>query len=411
MNDRLNVCLLSDSFPPVIDGVANVMLNYSRIIHEKYGDVVVVVPRYPGESDEYPFTVVRYPSVMTPVNAEYRMGLPVPSIVRDIRKHPVDIIHCHCPFISSIVAKPLRQITGAPVVFTYHTKYDIDIENSFDSELVQTVAKKLVVTNIEWCDEVWAVSRGAGENLKSMGYHGEFRVMENGVDFPKGPVGPELCHSVSIEHALPPDLPVFLYVGRMMWYKGIRLILDGLLKAKDSGAAFKMIFAGGGEDFDEIKDLAHAHGLKDDCIFTGPVRDREKLRAYYSRADMFLFPSTFDTSGIAVREAAACGLASVLIRGSSAAEPVTDGQNAVLIGEDSNSLAWTVINLVNNREKMKTLGSRALDDLYFSWDAAVKNAYERYEQICESKKSLSKHKIAHKLNVVNIPKPAQKPKT
>jgi len=381
MNDQLNICLLNDSFPPVIDGVANVVLNYSRIIQEKLGNVVVVVPRYPGEQDDYPFPVVRYPSVKTPITSDYRMGLPVPGIVRDIKKHHVDIIHCHCPFVSSVIAKPLRQSTGAPVVFTYHTKYDIDIANSFDSELVQTVAKKLVITNIEWCDEVWAVSRGAGENLRSMGYQGEYRVMENGVDFSKGPAGPGSCYLISVEHSLPPDLPVFLFVGRMMWYKGIRLILDGLLKAKASGARFKMIFVGGGEDFDEITHLAYTHGLKNDCIFTGPVKDREKLRAYFSRADMFLFPSTFDTSGIAVREAAACGLAGVLVRGSSVAEPVTDGRNAVLIDEDSNSLAWAVINLSKNRGRMKSLGRQAMDDLYLPWDTAVNNAYERYEEI------------------------------
>ena len=404
MNDRLNICQLNDSFPPVIDGVSNVVLNYSRIIQEKYGNVVVVVPRYPGEHDDYPFKVVRYPSVVTPITSDYRMGLPVPGIARDIRKHTVDIIHCHCPFVSSVIAKPLRQMTGAPVIFTYHTKYDIDIANSFDSELVQTVAKKLVVTNIEWCDEIWAVSRGAGENLRSMGYQGEYRVMENGVDFPKGPAAPGQCEMIGEEHSLPPDLPVFLYIGRMMWYKGIRLILDGLQAAKASGARFKMIFVGGGADFDPITRLAHSHGLDSDCIFTGPIRDREKLRAYFSRADLFLFPSTFDTSGIAVREAAACGLASVLIRGSSAAEPVTDGRNAVLIGEDSNNLAWAVINLLKNREKMKALGRQAMDDLYLSWDTAVANAFERYEQIFESrketviKKTIKKQRAAKAVN-------------
>ena len=32
--EKLSVCLLNDSFPPVIDGVANAVLNYARIIQE-----------------------------------------------------------------------------------------------------------------------------------------------------------------------------------------------------------------------------------------------------------------------------------------------------------------------------------------------------------------------------------------
>ena len=54
----------------------------------------------------------------------------------------------------------------------------------------------------------------------------------------------------------------------------------------------------------------------DDCVFfTSPKYDRTVIRAWYCRADLFLFPSTFDTNGLVVREAAACELASVLVRG------------------------------------------------------------------------------------------------
>ena len=62
------------------------------------------------------------------------------------------------------------------------------------------------------------------------------------------------------------------------------------------------------------------------------------LRAFYSRADLFLFPSTFDTNGIVVREAAACGLGALLVQGSCAAEGVTPGQNGLLMEENADSL-------------------------------------------------------------------------
>ena len=385
MDKKINVCLLNDSFPPVIDGVANAVLNYARVIHGNLGNVIVAVPRYPGAQSEYPFPVIRYPSLKTPKTAGYRMGVPIPGIIREIREHPVDLIHCHCPFVSAIISKHLRQSTGSPIIMTYHTKYDIDIANNFDSELVQMVVKKFIVSHIELCDEIWTVSRSAGENLRSLGYHGDYRVMDNGVDFPQCPATDKQCSMIDIEHKLPADLPIFLYVGRMMWYKGIRLILEGLHEAKASGVRFKMIFVGGGEDYDQITNLSCSLGLQNDCIFTGPVMDREKLRAYYSRADMFLFPSSFDSAPISVREAAACGLASVLIRDSSSAEPVTDGRNAVLIDEDSSCLARVVVELSENRGYMKNLGRRAMNDLYVSWDTAVARAYERYQVVLESK--------------------------
>ena len=380
---HINVCLLNDSFPPVLDGVANVVLNYAQIIHNNLGSAIVVVPRYPQESYDYPFPVVHYPSVKTPKTAGYRAGIPVPGIIRAIRNYPVDIIHCHCPFVSSLISKSLRQATGAPIIMTYHTKYDVDIANNFDSEFIQARVKKIILSNIEMCDEVWAVSHGAGENLRGLGYSGDYRVMDNGVDFPMGKAPEAFIRELANELGLRGDMPVFLYVGRMMWYKGIRLILDGLQKAKAAGVKFKMVFVGGGEDFEEMTSVSRVHGLGNDCIFVGPVRDREKLRAFYSLADMFLFPSTFDSAPISVREASACGLASVLIRGSSSAEPVTDGKNAALISEDSDSLARAVIDLSRNKERMKTLGRNAMDDLYMPWDTAVSSAYCRYSEVLD----------------------------
>lgn len=68
-------------------------------------------------------------------------------------------------------------------------------------------------------------------------------------------------------------------------------------------------------------------------FFTSPQYDRSVIRAWYCRGDLFLFPSTFDTNGLVVREAAACELASVLVRGSCAAEDITDGRNGFLIEE------------------------------------------------------------------------------
>ena len=45
MHDKINVCLLNDSFPPVIDGVANAVVNYGEIISTKnLGKATVVTP-------------------------------------------------------------------------------------------------------------------------------------------------------------------------------------------------------------------------------------------------------------------------------------------------------------------------------------------------------------------------------
>jgi len=382
MEEKLNICLLNDSFPPTVDGVANVVVNYARILAERYGDVTVVTPADPEARDDYPFPVLRYPSV--PTSLGYRAGLPpLPMELRELEHKCFDVIHTHCPVVSTIHARALRERTGRPVIFTYHTKFDVDVQRAVDSGFLQKAAIRAIVANIEACDEVWTVSRGAGENLRSLGYTGDYTVVENGVDFPRGPAEQADIDAVSREYALPPGTPVFLFVGRMMWYKGLRTILEGLSLARAANCDFRMVFAGGGGDEEEVRALCRELGLEEVCVFTGLLRDREKLRALFSRADLFLFPSTFDTNGIVVREAAACGLASALIRGSCAAEGVTNGRNGLLMEDTPRALADVVTGVCRGKIDAGAIGRRAMDELYRSWEDAVDEAAARYRLAAE----------------------------
>lgn len=170
-----------------------------------------------------------------------------------------------------------------------------------------------------------------------------------------------------------------------MWYKGLRIVIDALANLQQQGHRFRMVFIGDGEDCGEITQYASACGIHEQCIFTGAIHDRELLRGWYSRADLFLFPSTYDTNGLVVREAAACSLASVLIKDSCAAEGVTDGRNGFLIEENADSLSRCLHALT--RDKMTVAGLAASRELYISWESAVKAAADRYEIVMEQYKS------------------------
>jgi hypothetical protein len=98
MDEKVKVCLLSDSFPPSVDGVANCVLNYADIIQRKCGCAVVAAPSYPKVVDEYPYQVIRYPSIDTTKSVGYRTALPYwPSSFRELIKCDFDVIHTHCP--------------------------------------------------------------------------------------------------------------------------------------------------------------------------------------------------------------------------------------------------------------------------------------------------------------------------
>lgn len=387
----MNVTLINDSFPPVIDGVANVVVNYAKILHdENLAEVTVGTTKYPGvDYSTYPYKVVPYQSFNTTriVNG-YRTGNPLDLIgLKSLREASPDIIHSHSPFISTAMARILRFHTDAPIVFTYHTKYNYDIEKAVSLKLIQKEAIKTIVENISACDEVWTVSEGAGENLRELGYEGSIRVVSNGVDFEKGRVSKEEADEITKEYNLPSDVPVFLYVGRLELYKNIPLIIDSLAKFEEIGFDYRIMFVGKGVDEKTVRDMAATKLKPEHVIFTGPVYDRQKLRAIYTRANLFLFPSTYDTNGIVVREAAACGLASMLVRGSCAAEGVTDFRNGFLVDENPDSIFEFLKKIYNQFDKMYEVGENAMNEIYISWSDSVHDAHERYGELIDMKKS------------------------
>ncbi|MBP3295099.1 MAG: glycosyltransferase, partial [Lachnospiraceae bacterium] len=147
-------------------------------------------------------------------------------------------------------------------------------------------------------------------------------------------------------------------------------------RVRDYGIALDIV----GED----KKITHYEGREDfvgKVIFTGPEHDRERLRAWNTRADLFLFPSVYDTNGIVVREAAACGLGSVLIAGSCAAEGITHDRNGFIIDESPSAMALQLADLARHPEHMRDVGQKAMDEIYISWDESARMAYRRYEEI------------------------------
>ncbi len=385
MKEKLNVCLMNDSFPPVIDGVANAVVNYAEIITKELGTACVVTPEYPGAEDNYPFDVVRYRSMnITEKICGYRAGYPFSSSKLDsLSSGDFHIIHSHCPFASTVMARVLREKCNIPIVLTYHTKFDIDINRALPNKLMAEQATKFVVSNIAACDEVWTVSKGAGENLRSLGYEGDYVVMENGVDFPKGRADKDEALALRKAYDVPDDTVLFMFVGRLLWYKGMRLTFDALKILDNKGIDFRMMIVGDGADRQEMEEYVRELNLTDKCIFTGAVSDREELRIFYTAGELFIFPSEYDTNGIVVREAAACGVASVLIEGSCAAEGITDGRTGMLCSANSESLAAKLEFASCHRNEIHQLGENAMNEVYISWETSVKNAYNRYYEVIE----------------------------
>ena len=101
-------------------------------------------------------------------------------------------------------------------------------------------------------------------------------------------------------------------------------------------------------------------------------------------ADMFVLPCTYDTSGIVVKEAAACDCPTLLVRGSCAAEGAKDHYSGFLAEENAESCGEAILSACQSRDHLAAVGHQAGESLYLSWEDAVARAYARYEEILKT---------------------------
>ncbi|MDR1131034.1 MAG: glycosyltransferase [Oscillospiraceae bacterium] len=381
----MRIAQFSDSFLPIVDGVGRVVFNYANTIAEKGHESYVVAPLADiGYRGGCKFDLIDYQG-MRLKNRQYKLGIPLIDMhfLARINKTRLDVIHAHSPVTAGQFAAGFSQKRGIPLVGTFHSKYREDILEATGMSMIAAVGTKLVVDFYEKCDEVWTVSASAAETLRSYGFRGKIIVMPNGADMPA--VNPDDRERAARAFALGNET-VFLFVGQQDWKKNIEKILLAAAILKRRGFAFKLVFAGQGPHAEEIKKRAGQLGLDGRMVYTGHISDSAMLAGLYQCADLFVFPSLYDTAGLVVLEAAAFGTPSVVVRGSSAAEPIRDGENGFLCENDELDLAHILEKAVADKETLRAVGGRAALTLPRTWDDVVDRALARYSALLEIKK-------------------------
>ena len=240
-------------------------------------------------------------------------------------------------------------------------------------------------------DSAWTVSYGARKVMcEDYGVKRPVEVVVNGTDLKYPKNAQKLVDEVNKKHNLQGQKNVFLFVGRLAVYKNVELILNSLKVLKDKNIDFKMLIVGSGFDEEKFKSTSKKLGLENDVIFVGRISDRTALQAYYLRADLFLFPSLFDTNGLVSIEAAAHKLPALLIKDTCASENIIDGKNGFLAENNINSYSTKLIEIIKDSKKIKEVGENAHKTIYKSWENIADLVLKKYKQIIKDYKSNKK---------------------
>ena len=245
-----------------------------------------------------------------------------------------------------------------------------------------------------------ATAESEAEQFRKLGFKNPVIISPNGVNVPTNlqlPVTRSL---------LPSTTRRALFVSRMHPKKGVLELVEAWSKLSSVSSVYsvvknwtcELVYTING-DFEreyesKVKARVKELGLQDQFIFTGPLNDDEKWKAY-ARADLFVLPTYSENFGIVVAEALYAGVPVITTKGTPWYE-LEGYTNSQLTTHNSHLKCgwWIDIGvepLVNalkeamslSPDELQSMGKRGrkLAEDKYTWDAVVKAMVKGYKEI------------------------------
>jgi len=207
----------------------------------------------------------------------------------------------------------------------------------------------------------------------------KIRVIYEGVSPRFCVASPEAISVVRQKHSLPESF--ILSVGTIEPRKNLTSLLGAYRALKNQGAEWKLVIVGKkGWLYEGFFSRLRELGLENEVIFPGFVPD-EDLPAFYSAADLFVFPSLYEGFGLPVLEAMACG--APVITSNTSSLPEVAGEAALLVDPTSvEELAGGMRRVLESKELRDELRAKGPKQAAkFRWENAARETLSVYEAV------------------------------
>jgi UDP-glucose:(heptosyl)LPS alpha-1,3-glucosyltransferase len=204
----------------------------------------------------------------------------------------------------------------------------------------------------------------------------DLKVIHHGVDIQT--FNPQLrLHLRTPERAaasIPDHAILGLYVGD--WQKSGKPLLQLLQKQPEL-----WLMAVTGSPHEAIRRAAIEYNVQDRLVLHAPTHRIERT---YAAADIFLFPSFYDTFGMVTSEAMACGLPVIVSAAAGVSEWIIDGRNGIILRSpwDADELSAAVARLLATPALRDQFGEQARETVEaHHWDRVAEETMKVYEHV------------------------------
>jgi D-inositol-3-phosphate glycosyltransferase len=249
-----------------------------------------------------------------------------------------DLIHSHY-WLSGWVAMRLRPALDLPIVHMSHTLgYPKNAAAQLPWE--QEPGRRLQVERqvLRGSDALVAESPASKRHMVRH-YDvnpADIAVIPCGVDVER--FHPQDKRRARADLSLPAAAPILLFVGRLQPSKGIDTLLHAAAEIHGDRPDLCVLVVGGGLDERDEQETAELNRLQQLGAELGlndvryiKAQPQENLAQYYAAADVFVMPSHYESFGMVVLEAMACGTPVVGSAVGGLSYTIADGDSGLLV--------------------------------------------------------------------------------
>lgn len=320
----LRITLVSETFPPEINGVANTLGRLSDGLRQRGHQVELVRPRQasdigPGEPEQLllcrGWPLPGYPGLQWGQVSMHKLW-------RRWRRQPPDVLYIATEGPLGLSALRAARRLGVAVVSGFHTNFP-----QYSGQYGLGLLSRLLTHYLRWFHRRTAItlvpSASQRLELERRGFE-RLGLMARGVDAALfNPA--RRSQALREQWGLAADEIAVLHVGRLAAEKNLALLSPCMAALQRSypHKRLRLVIVGEGPSRAQLEQQLPA------ALFCGAQRG-EVLAEHYASGDLFLFPSLTETFGNVVLEAMASGLAVVAYDEAAAAQHIRHGHNGAL---------------------------------------------------------------------------------
>ncbi|MFI1444397.1 glycosyltransferase family 4 protein [Streptomyces fructofermentans] len=313
----MRVVIVTESFPPDVNGVAHCALQTARHLVERGHAPVVVAPATAaGDGTDVlaPCPVVRIPSLPLPGYPQVRVALPSRRVAAAIAAHRADIVHLASPFVLGVRGMAAAGRLGIPAVAVYQTDL-AGYARTYMGAGEATAWRR--IRSVHAAADLTLAPSGAA--LRDLEAHGvpRVRLWPRGVDTDR--FRPSHRDDGLRRELAPGGEPIVGYVGRLAPEKQVELLagacsLDGV----------RLVVVGDGPSLPGLGQALPG------AVFLGRRTGGELARIFAS-LDVFVHTGPYETFCQTVQEAMASGVPVVAPAAGGPLDLVAHGRTGLLV--------------------------------------------------------------------------------